>query len=126
MRSGTPATDMGYRKLLVYQHAHSLVVAVYKVTRSFPKEELFGLVSQMRRAAVSVVANMVEGYARKTKKENVNFLHIARGSLTELEYYIDLSLELRYISQEEYQALAEVRTTVGKLLAGFIRSSTNI
>lgn len=126
MRSGTPATDMGYRKLLVYQHAHSLVVAVYKVTRSFPKEELFGLVSQMRRAAVSVVANIVEGYARKTKKENVNFLHIARGSLTELEYYIDLSLELRYISQEEYQALAEVRTTVGKLLAGFIRSSTNI
>ncbi len=117
---------MGYRKLLVYQHAHSLVVAVYKVTRSFPKEELFGLVSQMRRAAVSVVANIVEGYARKTKKENVNFLHIARGSLTELEYYIDLSLELRYISQEEYQALAEVRTTVGKLLAGFIRSSTNI
>ncbi len=77
----------------------------------------------MRRCAVSVVANVVEGYGRRTVKENINFLHIARGSLTELEYYIDLSLELQYISNEQHNSLNQKRSDTGRLLAGLIRST---
>lgn len=113
---------IGYKKLVVYQQAHELVLTIYKITKGFPKEELFGLVSQIRRCAVSVVANIVEGYARRTSKEKISFLYIARGSLTELEYYIDLSLELGYIAKEQHKALADIRLMTGKLLAGFIRS----
>ena len=76
----------------------------------------------MRRSAISVVANIVEGWARKTRKEKLNFYYTARGSLTELEYYIDLSLKLNYLMDKQHNDLAEIRQDIGKLLQGLINS----
>ena len=95
---------------------------VYKITKAFPRDELFGLISQMRRCAVSVVANIVEGYGRKTSANKLQFYYIAQGSLTELEYYVDLSFDLDYLNQEDYKDLQALRDEVGRLLHGFIRS----
>ncbi len=114
--------NLGYRKLNVFQKADELVVLVYKVTKDFPREELFGLTSQMRRCAISVPANIVEGYGKKTNKEQLQFCYNARGSLSELEYYIDLSFKLKYINQQQYNELKSLRDDVGRLLNGFINS----
>jgi len=111
-----------YRKLIVWQKADELAFQIYVVTKNFPKEEIFGLTSQMRRAAFSVPANIVEGYARSFPKEKIQFYIIARGSLTELEYYIDFSLRLRYILKEQHKELVNLRNEVGRLLNGFIQS----
>ncbi len=112
-----------YRKLIVWQKADELAFQVYTVTKSFPHDELFGLTSQMRRAAVSVPANIVEGYARTSKKGKIQFYNIASASLSELEYYIDFCLRLGYLSAVEHQKLANLRDDVGRLLYGFIRST---
>lgn len=114
--------ENGYKKLTVYNKADELVLAIYGVTRKFPKDELFGLVSQMRRSAVSVPANIVEGYGRNTEKDKLQFYYIARGSLNELEYYIDLSCKLKYIDDKERSELVDMRNMVGKLLFGFIKA----
>lgn len=114
--------NSGYRNLNVYCKANELVLLIYQLTRKFPKDEIFGLISQMRRCAVSVVANLVEGYARRTPNDKIQFFYISRGSLTELEYYIDLVLELKYIDEAEYETLQNLRSDVGKLLHGFIKS----
>jgi len=115
----------GYRNLKIYQEAHVLVKAVYSATERFPKSEIFGLTSQMRRCAVSVVANICEGYARTSKREFLQFLSVARGSLAELEYYLELSLELDYLSSSEYEKFEAQRTTAGALLGGFTRRLRN-
>ena len=94
---------------------------VYLITNKFPKSELFGLISQMRRAAVSIVANILEGQARLSRKEFKQFLSIANGSLVELEYYFELSLELGYIDKSEYEKLENQRALTGSLLGGFIK-----
>ena len=113
----------GYKKLIVWQKANDLAYQVYAVTRLFPKDELFGLVSQMRRCAVSVPANVVEGYGRRTQKDKAQFYYIARGSLNELEYYLDLSIKLGYIDQSDYNNAVSLRYDVGRLLNGFIKIS---
>lgn len=114
--------NLGYRNLNVFKKANELVILVYKLTKNFPRDELFGLISQMRRCAVSVAANIVEGYGRRTVKDKLQFFYISRGSLNELEYYIDLSLELGYLNNDNYIFLKNLRVDVGKLLSGFIRS----
>jgi four helix bundle protein len=114
--------EKGYRKLLVWQNAHDLTLLIYQVSKTFPRDELHGLTDQMRRAAVSVPANIAEGYARASKKEFLQFLYIANGSLAEIEYYIELTKDLGYINIETYNALEEKRQLVGKLLYGFIAS----
>ena len=116
--------SLGYRKLYVYQAANKLVLEIYRLTKCYPRDEIFGLISQMRRCSVSVVANIVEGYGRRTKNEKLNFYFIAKGSLTELEYYIDLSLQLDYINKKDYDVLIKLRNDTGRLLYGFIRSIT--
>lgn len=98
------------------------MLEAYAATEKYPKSELFGLVSQMRRAAVSVVANIIEGHARFSKKEFRQFLFLANGSLVELEYYIELSLDLRYINKTEYEKLESQRVLAGSLLGGLIRA----
>lgn len=113
---------IGYKKLTVYNRAHALTLLTYKITAQFPKEELFGLTSQMRRCAMSIPANIVEGYARRTPRDKLQFYFISRGSLTELEYFIDLSRELQYVTGQEYEQVKELRSEVGRLLNGFIRS----
>lgn len=105
-----------YQKLIVWQRAHALVINVYKITEKFPKTEQFGLISQMRRAAISVVANIVEGQSRNSNKDFLHFLNISEGSLVELEYYFDLSLDLKFISQEEFNIIDKLRGEVGFLL----------
>ena len=94
-----------YTKIKAWQLADELVLLIYKATKHFPKSEIWGLISQMRRAAVSVAANIVEGSARKNRKEYLQFLYIALSSLTELSYYIRLSKELEYVNNSQYEEL---------------------
>lgn len=93
-----------------------------KLQKVFHKEEMFGLISQIRRCAVSVPANIVEGYGRRTNKDKIQFYYTARGSLNELEYYIDLAHRLDYINETEHKQLTVLRNDVGRLLFGFIKS----
>ena len=111
-------------RLEVIKAADALVLAVYRYTKDFPKEELFGIVSQMRRAAISIPANIAEGYSRNNKKEKVQFYYISRGSLTELRYYIHLAMQLKYITLNQYQELSGKADKTARLLTGFI-SFTN-
>jgi len=90
-----------YKELIVWQRSTELVVEVYKLTQKFPKEEMFGLISQMRRAAVSIPSNIAEGYARKHTAEYTQFLRIAFGSGAELETQLILSEKLRFVSRAE-------------------------
>ena len=110
-----------HHDLVAWQEAIKLVKATYEVTRTYPKEEQFSLVSQMRRAAVSVPGNIAEGAARSSEKDFVRFLTIARGCLSELETYMVISRELGYVDEtEEMDALMD---RVFRLLAGLISSN---
>lgn len=109
-----------HRDLRVWQQSIDFVSSIYLMTRSLPKEELFGLVSQMRRTAVSVPSNIAEGYARGTDKEKIHFLRISSGSMSELETQLTLCLKLGYISQEEYNTTSEKLVSVWKQLNALI------
>ncbi len=112
-----------YRDLIAWQKAMDLVEAVYAVTRSFPKEELYGgLTSQIRKAAVSVPSNIAEGQARRSVKEFVRYLGIARGSLCEMETQLQIAARLRYITAEKTSDLLARAAELGRLLNGLINS----
>lgn len=111
--------EHGYKKLLAYQKSYALVLAVYRVTRLFPKEELFGLVSQMRRCAVSVPSNIAEGYMRGSR-EYVQFLKVSLGSAAELETQISISKDLGYITESIFEDLYKTLEEVIKLLKSYI------
>jgi len=96
-----------YTKIEAWQLADDLTVAIYGNTRSFPKEEIYGLTSQLRRAAYSVPANIAEGSARESHKEYLHFLYIARGSLTETQYFLHLAHRLGYLPVAQHEPLAE-------------------
>ena len=106
----------GYKKLIAWQKANQLAHLVYKLTIRFPKEEVFGLVSQLRRAALSIPTNIVEGHARNNKKEFHRFLSIALSSLAEVEYLMEFSYELGYVTEIEFRKLTELREEVGRIL----------
>lgn len=108
-------------KLIVWQKSHELVLKIYEITKSFPREEQFGLTSQIRRAAVSIPSNIVEGKARGYNKEYIRFLLIARGSLEETKYQLLLSKELNYIDEAIYDEVYNIADEVGKLLGGLIK-----
>lgn len=97
-----------------------MTISVYKVTRDFPKNEMWGLISQIRRAAVSVPANIVEGSARRSKNEYLQFLYISMSSLSELSYYIRLSKQLGYLNSKNYNELWEKVENSLKTLNGLI------
>ena len=111
-----------HKDLRVWQQSIEMVTSIYKITKAFPKDEIFGLVSQMHRAAVSVPSNIAEGYARGTDKEKLHFLRISSGSLSEIETQLILSLNLGYIGQETYNELSEQITSVWKQLNALISS----
>src|SRR5438309_11559215 len=90
-----------YTKIEAWRLADDLTVSVYKRTRSFPKEEMYGLTSQLRRASYSVPANIVEGASRESKKDYLHFLYIARGSLSETQYFIHLARRLNYLTEAD-------------------------
>jgi len=92
-----------FEDLLVWQKAHVFVLDVYRVTKGYPKEELFGLTSQFRNSARSVPANIAEGYKRRGKADKLRFYNIAQGSLEESRYYVILSKDLDYINSDKYQ-----------------------
>jgi four helix bundle protein len=85
-----------FQDLIVWQKAHRFVLSVYRLTDSFPKHELFGLTSQFRRAAVSIPANIAEGFRKKSKSDKARFMNIAQGSLEECRYYLILANDLKY------------------------------
>lgn len=111
-----------YRDLVVWQRSLALVRNVYTSTRSFPREEMYGLTSQIRRASVSVPANIAEGQARNTKGEFLQFLGIASGSLAELETLVIVSRKLGYLPSADATQLLDKCDEVGRLLAGLKRS----
>lgn len=120
MRQVTSDTkEKGFRRLNVWQEAHKFAIMVYKMTNKFPKEEKFGLTSQIRRAAFSVAANIVEGYAYHSNKKFLQFLDIASGSLAETEYYLLLVRDLNFLKEKEYKILEEKRNKVGAYLNKF-------
>ena len=90
-----------YRKIEAWQLADDLAVAIYRLSNGLPREEIYGLTSQMRRSAVSVAANIVEGSARETKGDYLHFLHIARGSLAETQYFIHLTRRLEFVPEPD-------------------------
>ena len=106
-----------FKDLLVWQKSHQFVLEVYKLTKKFPKDELFALTSQFRRAAVSVPANIAEGYTRKGVKDKLRFYNIAQGSLEECRYYIILSNDLNYIQDLEIVKLLE---EISKMLVSYM------
>jgi len=111
-----------YTKIEAWKLADDLTVAVYERTRSFPKEEVYGLTSQLRRASYSVPANIVEGSSRESKKDYLHFLYIARGSLSEAQYFIHLAGRLGYLSSEEVASLhGQTKVTFG-CLHGLIKA----
>ena len=113
-----------FRKIKAWQLADILVIRVYKFTKSFPKEELYGLCSQIRRAVVSIATNIAEGAGRKHKKEYLKFLYIAKGSLAETDYLCYLSKQLGYISQSEYSETTQLLEETAKTLTGLIKTVT--
>lgn len=114
-----------YRDLIVWQKAMDLVEAIYKSTQSFPRDELHGLTSQVRRAAVSVPSNIAEGQSRRSTKEFLHHLSIAYGSLSELETQIQIAGRLAYLRGEEAQSLLNKTAEVGRLTNGLCRSLTS-
>ena len=112
----------GFKNLKVWQKAYDLALEIYKTTKAFPKTELYGLINQMQRAAISISANIAEGYERQYRKEYIQFLMIAKGSLGELETYLMFSKDLLYIDENKYIELNGQRQEVGRLLRGLINS----
>lgn len=113
-----------YKDLIVYQKAYQLVLQIYKVTESFPKTEIYGLVSQMRRSAVSIPANIAEGYRRGHRKEYIQFLRIAQGSCGELETFLSMSKDLDFIKEKEFEEFEKVQEEISRLLQALISSLT--
>lgn len=108
-----------FQDLIVWQKAHALVLSMYRLTASYPKHELFGLTSQMRRAAVSVPANIAEGFKRKGRADKARILNIAEASLEELRYYLILSKDLGYLIQDDESAKAE---EIARMLTAYSRT----
>lgn len=110
------APSRSFQDLIVWQKAHQFVLSVYRLTESFPKHELYGLTSQLRRAAVSIPANIAEGFKRKGSADKVRFLNIAQGSLEESRYYLILTCDLDYSDTHQLSAQLE---EVSKLLTAY-------
>ena len=114
-----------FKELIVWQKAHSFVLKVYSFSESFPKSELYGLTSQFRRAAVSIAANIAEGYVKKSPSDKVRFFNISLGSLEECSYYIILSKDLNYITEEQSVILDQLLGETEKILNTYITRIQN-
>jgi four helix bundle protein len=109
-----------FTQLFSWQKGHALALLVYKLTKLYPKEELFGLVSQMRRCGVSITSNIAEGFSRRSSKEKVQFYYIALGSVTELQNQLLLSRDLGFLSEENFKQASSLSTDVARLINGAI------
>jgi len=115
-------TIKSFTDLVAWQEAHRLAVEIYKTTKSFPVEEQYGLVAQMRRAAVSVTSNIAEGFSRSTAAEKANFYSVALGSITELQNQILLCRDVDLLSKDIFSTLAEKSVTVHKLISSLMKA----
>lgn len=111
-----------YQELVVWQKAMDLVESVYKATRGFPRDEIYSLTSQIRRAAVSIPSNIAEGQGRSTTRDFLHFLSIAQGSVKEVETQVLIAERLEYVTKQATSALVEQTQQVGRLLSGRINS----
>jgi four helix bundle protein len=111
-----------HKRLDVWNKAIDLTIDIYKLSDGFPKAEIYGLTSQMRRAAVSVPSNTAEGAARQTRKEFINFLHMAQGSLSELDTQLVIACRLEYLSVESFEKIENAIETISKMITGLIKS----
>ena len=115
-----------FTDLRVWQAAHQLVISIYKLTKLFPKSEIFGLISQMQRSAVSITSNIAEGFGRQTYKEKIQFYYQAQGSLTELKNQVILSRDISYITQKDFESIMGHAVSTHRLLQAFITKSKEI
>ena len=122
---GEMAFDV-HKKLDAWRYSVDLVKEVYRLTAAFPKEEIYGLTSQMRRAAVSVPSNLAEGAARRNNKEFIQFLYVALGSLSELDTQVHIARELKYIKDKEIEGVAGLIEKTSKLIFGLIRKRQEV
>jgi four helix bundle protein len=111
----------GYEQLRVWERTHELVLDIYAISRRFPKSEIYGLTSQLRRSAVAIAANIAEGHARSSRREYAQFCFTARGSLAETRYLLRIARDVRYLQPEEYEKLLEMCNVVGKMLNALIK-----
>jgi len=111
-----------HKKLDVWKKAIDLVQEIYDLTKIFPKNEDYSLTNQMRRAAVSVPSNISEGAARQTKKEFIQFLHMAQGSLSELDTQMEIAIRLGYLKEDRFSEVSLLTNDIDKMLTGLIKS----
>lgn len=114
-----------YKKLKVWDKAHKFTLRIYEATKSFPKDEIFGLTNQLRRAITSIPTNIAEGTGRKGNVELTRFLHISLGSANEAEYQIFLAKELKYINQNQYKEFFEEISEIKRMLVSLIKKTSN-
>lgn len=110
---------LDFRELIVWQKSHFFVLEIYSITALFPNDEVFALTSQMRRAAVSVPANIAEGFKKRTLANKLNYISHSEGSLEEVKYYLILAKDLQYINEEKYESLNSRSEEVSKLINGY-------
>lgn len=110
------------RDLQVWAKAHRLTLELYRVSRQFPREEIYGITSQLRRAAVSIGANLAEGCGRRTSNELARFVRVAMGSASELDYHLLLSRELGFMTGDDFASASATLTEVRKMLTSFLQS----
>lgn len=118
-------TIVSFTDLQAWKEGHRLVLLIYKITKEFPKEELFGLTSQMRRSAVSITSNIAEGFSRNSRKEKVQFYATALGSTTELQNQLLIARDVEYLSKEDFNLAANLSVVVAKITNGLIKHSKN-
>jgi len=114
---------INFTDLIAWQKSRDFAVMIYKITENFPKTEIFGISSQLRRAAVSVSSNIAEGFSRNTSKDKNHFYSMAKGSLTEIESQLLISEKLGFLETKDMNALLNLKTELSKLFSGLIKSS---
>ncbi len=115
-----------FTNLDAWKHGHILVLSIYKITKTFPQSELFGLVGQMQRAATSITSNISEGFSRQSYKEKIQFYSISLGSVSELQNQLLISKDIGYIQKRTFMEIAQQSVIVHKLINGLIKKSKSI
>lgn len=115
-----------FKDLHAWQEGHKLVLMIYTSTKNFPREELFALTNQIRRAVVSITSNIAEGFSRKSYREKIQFYAIALGSTTEVQNQLEIAKDIHYIKEKEYLELANQTVIVHKLLNGLMKGAESI
>ena len=117
--------EFGFQRVFAWQKAHEFVLSVYQITKKFPNDEKFGLTSQFRRSAVSIEANIAEGYKKLSKTDKLRFFNIAQGSLEECRDYIIMALDLGYIDNEDYSNLCSLSEYASRMINSYCEGIIN-